>query len=195
MPVAAYGGNILLRSWMLFVDGENFTIRAQRFAQENGILLVEGAFYRKDVFIWLPMISPLSLLAGNLQNPGVRAIYYNSVVADDRLLLQVKEELWKLGFSPQAFKKDSQSKKTKGVDITLTKGTLSHAFLGNYEAAVLVAGDADYVPLVEEVKRLGKLVYIVFFESQGLSPELRRSADQFWDIANNCAGAWKSSHP
>lgn len=69
---------------------------------------------------------------------------------------------------------------------------LSHAFLGNYDAAVLVAGDADYVPLVEEVKRLGKLVHVAFFGSQGLSPELRRSADQFCEIAGDFAAAWKT---
>lgn len=195
MPVSGFGGIVLQRSWMLFVDGENFTIRAQRFAQENAISLVEGSHYRKDVFIWLPGRPPLSPMIGNLQNPGVRAMYYTSVVVDDPLLLQVKDELWGLGFSPQVFKKDSQSKKTKGVDIALTKGMLSQAFFGNYEAAVVVAGDADYVPLVEEVKRLGKLVHIVFFGSQGLSPELRRSADQFCDIASSFTSAWKSPHP
>jgi len=30
---------------------------------------------------------------------------------------------------------------------------LSHAFLDHYEVACLVTGDADYIPLVEEVKR------------------------------------------
>jgi hypothetical protein len=29
---------------------------------------------------------------------------------------------------------------------------------------VLVAGDADYIPLVEAVKRLGKLVWVGFFD-------------------------------
>jgi len=47
---------------------------------------------------------------------------------------------------------------------------LSHAFLNNYDVATLIAGDADYVPLVEEVKRLGKVVYVLFFVSNGLSP-------------------------
>ena len=38
--------------------------------------------------------------------------------------------------------------------------------------AVLVAGDGDYVPLITEVKRLGKVVYVVFFNDYGLSTEL-----------------------
>ena len=44
--------------------------------------------------------------------------------------------------------------RAKGVDIALTKDLLSHAFLDNYDAVVLVAGDGDYVPVVEELKRL-----------------------------------------
>src|SRR4051794_12186407 len=44
----------------------------------------------------------------------------------------------------------------KGVDISLTKDMLVQAFLGNYDIAVLVAADGDYLPVVEEVKRLGK---------------------------------------
>lgn len=68
---------------------------------------------------------------------------------------------------------------------------LSHAFRGNYEAAVLIAGDADYVPLVEEVKRLGKNVYRSFFEFHGLSPELRRSVDSFSDITAQLVQSWK----
>jgi len=32
---------------MLFVDGENFTIRAQEVAQRNGISLTEGDYYKK----------------------------------------------------------------------------------------------------------------------------------------------------
>lgn len=120
--ITGVGGGInpYLRRWMLFVDGENFTIRAQKFAEDNGILLVEGAYHKKDVFIWWPKKSPLSPMAGNLQNPGLRAPYYTSVAGDDLLLTQVKDALWNLGFSPAVFKKDSQSKKTKGVDITLT---------------------------------------------------------------------------
>jgi len=58
---------------------------------------------------------------------------------------------------------------------------LSHAFNVNYEIAVLVAGDEDYVPLVQELKRSGKQVALWFFES-GLSKHLRRECDLFLDI-------------
>jgi uncharacterized LabA/DUF88 family protein len=179
---------------MLFVDGENFTIRAQSFAVENNFSLVEGPHYRKDTFVWLPGRSPTSatvMTSSALQRVGVRASYYTSISGDEPLLTAVRESLWSLGFDPHVFKKDSQSKKTKGVDITLTKDMLSHAFLGNYDDAGLVAGDADYVPLVEEIKRLGKVVHVLFFKSHGLSPELRRSADAFEDISDLFRASWE----
>jgi uncharacterized LabA/DUF88 family protein len=79
-------------------------------------------------------------------------------VGDDPTLDSVRKQISGLGFNPVVFKRDSDQKKAKGVDIALTKDMLSHAFRDNYQIAVLVAGDGDYVPLVEEVKRLGKLV-------------------------------------
>jgi hypothetical protein len=45
----------------------------------------------------------------------------------------------------------------------------------------LVAGDGDYLPLIEEVKRLWKLVYVWFFEA-GLHPSIRLVADHFADL-------------
>jgi uncharacterized LabA/DUF88 family protein len=66
--------------------------------------------------------------------------------------------------SQNVFKKDKQGRKTKGVDITLTRDMLSHAFRGNYDVARLIAGDGDYLPLIEEVKRLGKRVQVCFFD-------------------------------
>jgi uncharacterized LabA/DUF88 family protein len=54
---------------------------------------------------------------------------------------------------------------------------LGHAYRDDYDVAVLFAGDGDYVPLVEEVKRLGKGVRVASFEGSGLSDDLRLAAD------------------
>ena len=40
--------------WMLFVDGENFTIRGQEFVKSLGAQLLEGPFYERDHFLWFP---------------------------------------------------------------------------------------------------------------------------------------------
>jgi uncharacterized LabA/DUF88 family protein len=188
--------NLALRRWMLFVDGENFTFRAQEFAQKHDLNLQEGRYYQRDVFVWLPGIGARDSIVANapvtVQPSAFRAFYYTSTVGDDQRLISVKESLWNLGFHPEVFKKEKQRAKSKGVDIALAKDFLSNAFLDNYDAAVLVAGDADYVPMVNEVKRLGKLVYVIFFHEKGcgLSRVLQTSSDEFFKIDESFTAQW-----
>ncbi len=175
------------RRWMLFVDGENLAIRAQQFAAVNKAKLREGPHYYPDVFIWppdRPSRQVFSSLAELLQPDAIRAYYFTSAVGDEPGLLKIREGLWAMGFQPEVFKKDGKSVKSKGVDIALTTTMLSHAALGNYEAAVLIAGDGDYLPLVTEVKRLGRFVCVAFFQEPGLglNPALRLAADDFMDL-------------
>ena len=58
---------------------------------------------------------------------------------------------------------------------------------------MLVAGDGDYVRAIEEVKRRGKVVYVVFFQGEGagLSPELRLAADTFFDLGPPFEYTWQ----
>ena len=181
--------------WMAFVDGENFTIQAQEVASENGLNLVEGEYFKRDCFIWLPTIPGRGpIVKGDLlgYNPAVRASYYTSVHGSVDLVKEVRESLWRLGFDGHVFKKTRKEEKSKGVDIALSKDMLSHAFMGNFSIAVLVAGDGDYVPLVEEVKRLGKQVFVGFF-SKGLNDELRLASDQFSDMTEPLITSWRAA--
>lgn len=189
-----------LRRWMLFVDGENFTIRAQKLASDKGVSLNEGGHYLKNVFVWLPGIKPTLALTNAADSPikvqdhAIRAYYYTSLAGDEPHLLAVKQALRSLGFQPEVFKKAKAQEKAKGVDIALAKDFLSHAFLGNYDVAVLIAGDGDYVPLITEVKRLGKVVYVAFFRECGLSTELHLAADMFLDMEQFFLERWRKAN-
>ncbi|MBI1973632.1 NYN domain-containing protein [Candidatus Micrarchaeota archaeon] len=66
----------------------------------------------------------------------------------------------------------------KGDDINLAVDMLSLAYENKYDAAILVSGDGDFVPLVERVRSLGKNVTIACFY-RGRSPRLLESC-------NNC---------
>ncbi len=57
MPNLPWPSDPRLRRWVFFVDGENFTIRAQKVAEANDIKLVEGSHHMRDVFVWLPGIA------------------------------------------------------------------------------------------------------------------------------------------
>jgi uncharacterized LabA/DUF88 family protein len=178
---------------MMFVDGENFTIRGQELAQRGGLPLASGPFYLKDVFLWFPHI-PVACtfnIHDMNQERGVRAYYYTSVVGDDDRIGSVKESLWEIGFEPEVFKRQQGQQRSKGVDISLTVDLLGHAYRNGFDAALLVAGDGDYVPLVKEVKRMGKIVDVAFFRESGLNPSLRLACDTFFELDGTLIQGWK----
>ena len=126
-----------------------------------------------------------------LQVRAIRATYYTSVQGDDERLQDVRQRLWSLGFHPEVFKK-AKGERAKGVDITLSRDMLAHAYQDNYDAAVLVTGDGDYIPLVEDVKRQGKNVYCAFFADTGygLNPDLRLAADGYASCGDLVRESW-----
>ena len=184
-----------LRRWMLFVDGENFTIRAQKLAKDKSLKLDEGDFYSPDIFVWIPGTKPTQNMIDSApikaQPFAIRAYFYTSVVGDQQKLINIRRALHSLGFAPEVFKKDKKEEKAKGVDIALARDFLGHAFQNNYDVAVLVAGDGDYVPLVQEVKRLGKTVYLEFFKNYGLNEELYLASDSYFEMEQFFVDQWQ----
>jgi len=185
------------KRWMLFVDGENFVIRAQEFAQGRGLSLERGRYYEPDVFVWFPDHPGThhwpysSSLEQPLEPSAVRSYFYTSVAGNDECIQEVRRLLWSLKLQPEVFKR-AKGGKSKGVDIALTKDMLAHAFFNHYDVAVLMSGDGDYVPLVDEVKRLGKVVCVAAFSSSGLSPALRLSSDAFVDLEAPFEDRWST---
>jgi uncharacterized LabA/DUF88 family protein len=176
---------------MMFVDGENLAIRGRAVADAFGFTLDEGPFFRRNVFLWLPNVKGRANLtdaaAGSvkLQTAAIRAFYYTSVSGSDEVIQGVRRSLRDLDFDPVVFRRPSDPhRKAKGVDISLTKDMLSNAFMSNYDVAFLIAGDGDYVPLVHEVKRLGKVVFVGFFDhpAAGLNEELKIVSDNFFEM-------------
>ncbi len=66
----------------------------------------------------------------------------------------------------------------KGVDIQLTTDLLTHSFKNNYDVAVLVAGDSDYVGALQAVKDNGKHTEVALFGKERTSRPLREVADR-----------------
>jgi hypothetical protein len=81
--------------WMLFVDGENFAIRAKEFAKSRGATFAPGQWYEPDVFLWLPQqrarIAPFPTHGIPLELNGVRAYYYTSVMGDEEKRTAIRE--------------------------------------------------------------------------------------------------------
>ncbi|MBV8549909.1 MAG: NYN domain-containing protein [Acidobacteriaceae bacterium] len=192
---------------MVFIDGENLCIRCQEMLRNSGFEPIDGAYYIRDAFIWWFYNQNIDfphdpLLACNISNHRggyesinvIRAAYYTSMCGDDLKLEQLKERIWEIKMQPVVFKKTRKDGKAKGVDIALTKDMLVQAFFDNYDIAVLVAGDGDYVPVVEEVKRQGKRVVLQFLTAAyGLNPRLKLACDDYSDITATFQNCWSKA--
>lgn len=169
---------------MVFVDGENLTKRYRdlRKQRDKVVHLESSEWYEPDVFLWSEILNQLCDHVG-----VIRKHYYTSAVGSDENLKVIEDQLKAAGIeAPHVFKrpKSGSNRPSKGVDISLAVDMLSHANRKNYDLAILIAGDADYVPLVRAVKAEGSRVFIWFFdEHYGLSRELRMSADHYAEIS------------
>ncbi len=120
-----------------------------------------------------------------------RVTYYDALPGDGVPPNQDLLDYWKaievledvhLGFG--AVKGLKRQARQKGVDVLIAVDMLVGAFSGLFDIAVIVTGDADFVPVVEEVKRRGVMVAIAASASS-LSDDLRRVADRVVDIPQN----------
>lgn len=172
-PTARAGAKV-----MVFVDGENLAIRFKNKLQELKIDDPQPhVAFQPDVFVWSTHLNMLGFTT-----ELIRKYYYTSIQGDTHTVEAIEERLKSIGIEcPRVFKKPKGTRGSKRVDITLATDMLTHAFRKNFDIAILVAGDEDYVPLVEAVISEGRRVYLWFIEN-GLSPLLKRKADHYCDI-------------
>lgn len=181
------------RRLMAFVDGENLVFRYQEMVRA-GFTPHDGIVHEPDTLVWLPGYTFLAQ-----QHQVLRVTYYTYVVGDDQRVALVRQKLQQQKFSthacsflpasltPVVFKKDNRARSGKGVDIQLATDMLSHVFRGNVDSVLLISGDGDYAPLLDEVRRAGVLVYVAALSS-GFSEKLKERADGFGDLDGS---TWK----
>jgi uncharacterized LabA/DUF88 family protein len=84
----------------------------------------------------------------------------------------------------------------KGVDVQLATDLLTHSFKSNYDVAILVAGDNDYVGALQAVKDNGKHVEVALFGKERTSRQLREVADRVIAMDGRfLRGCWKLPMP
>ena len=80
----------------------------------------------------------------------------------------------------------------KGVDVQLATDMITHAFKNNYDVAILVAGDNDFVGAIQAVKDNGKHVEVALFGQERTSRQLRDVADRIIALDGRLLrGCWK----
>jgi uncharacterized LabA/DUF88 family protein len=169
---------------MIFIDGENLVGGYQRLVSE-GRQPTEAVQHLPDVYVWHSSSTALAKVQSVL-----RATYYTYAVGSDETLVDINKAIKAMSFTtvrrsglpqnltPYVFHKQRREVRAKGVDIKLTVDVLTHVHRNNVDAVYLLTGDGDYAPLIEEVLRSGKQVYVSEFSS-GLNPALPKLADDF----------------
>lgn len=183
------------RKMMVFADGENLVCRYQAMLGK-GFIPRDDMAHVKDAYVWCHAYPHEAQ-----QHEVLRATYYTSATGDDARLNQIRDELKELKvgrhrasftpntLSPCVFKKHNKSRSSKGVDIQMCVDILGNVYRGNTDSILIMSGDGDFVPLIEEVKRAGVLVYVTAF-SDGVNPELARSSDSFRTLDDS---TWKQT--
>ncbi|MBK7833859.1 MAG: NYN domain-containing protein [Gemmatimonadetes bacterium] len=167
----------------VFVDGASLRKRAQEFDRElvNPRKLADALVQRLQDWAAIPSSGANTVLG--------RVTYYDAKPDDGTTTAPELAEYWsavellpdtQLGFGALRGL-NRKTPRQKGVDTLIAVDMLVGAFSGLFDVAVLVASDADFVPVVEEVKRRGVMVAVASL-STGLSDDLRRIADRFIEI-------------
>jgi len=86
----------------------------------------------------------------------------------------------------------ARNKRQKGVDMKMGRDMMAAARSGYVEYFALASGDADFIPIVEEIQDLGPKVLILAFKD-ALSQDLARAADRVIDLPDNSDRNWSLS--
>ena len=173
---------------IILADGENLVFRYEELirAGRKPRKLVE---YVEGLLVWHDLVTFVHRIH------FVRVSYYTTFVGDEDALSKSRERICAVSWEdqstidphgtgrlcPHVFKKKCKSQGTKSVDINLTVDAMRHTYNDSIDILYLMSGDGDYLPLVEEVMRQGKRVWVGAFSS-GLEPRLRYVPDKFVDL-------------
>lgn len=177
----------LIKRTLMFLDGENLVARYQS-SLEAGKVAQADVVHERDCFVWSPAFTRWSLL--NV----VRVTYYAVVAGAEDRRTQIEQAIGKISYAcsdgqttgsasivPRVYRKESKERKSRILDIEITIDVLNAARDTPVDSILIASGDGDFAPLLREVQRTGKQVYVAAFSS-GFSPRLHANKDVFVDL-------------
>jgi uncharacterized LabA/DUF88 family protein len=156
----------------LFIDGANFYEGIKRFNKENNTNYTD---FKVDFWKMARLIYKKVCL--------MNILYYNAPFKQqyDKKLYQKQQgffsRLRNTGIKVSLLKRNNYDT-IKGDDVNIAVDILYGALLDCFDWVFLISGDADYIPVIEKIQRLGKKVLVSYFKEY-TSKKLRGKADQF----------------
>jgi len=169
---------VKFRGLMVFVDGTNLLRGIGRNIGLNDL----KAFKPSKEILTLAKSYINTAIMGVSKVDFMRTYWFASYKGSDEDKFNLCEEIRNINCEPLLY--PLRNKREKGVDIALTMSMLTNAFNHNYEIGLLIAGDEDYLELVNEVKRYGIIICGSYFK-EGLSNRLKLSFDGFQYISHS----------
>lgn len=138
-----------------------------------------------------------------------RAIYTFSCTGDDDKAHEMRVQIRNYGFEPIVVREPKNLlqqrettreqhgliEKPKGCDIAIATRMVADAAADLYECCFLFTSDADFLPAIEAVRRMGKVVWVFGYASvlPVRSPYLY-IPDRFIDLRSHLKSALQSKH-
>jgi uncharacterized LabA/DUF88 family protein len=174
-----------------FIDGGYLRAVARQYGKPlvDPRLLADRVAYSGIVQTWRRPGVNAGFTKGNsgLRETGLaRVVYYDARPDEKDYDSSPIAEYWKavevlpeteIGFGALR----GRPRRQKKVDGLIAVDMMVGAFTNLFEVAILIAGDSDFVPVVDEVRRRGVMVVIAAV-SGSLADELKRAADRIWLI-------------
>ena len=141
---------------------------------------------------WTQLYNPLKLAEKLSGNRELVAVYFYCVPPPAWLLSEGEESKRKHAMASKYYSAveklpkvelkygylqgDKSDPHEKNVDTQISSDMVAHAALGQYDTAILVSNDGDYLSAVTNTKKLGKRVELLFFRGY-MSGALRKNCD------------------
>ncbi len=137
-----------------------------------------------------------------------RSVYACSCTGDDNKAHQMRVEVRECGFEPIVIRERKQLKaqragalkqhglmeKAKGCDIALATRMVADAAAELYDHCLLFTSDADFLPAVEAVRRMGKIVWVFGYRAAlPKRSEYLYVPDRFIDLGEFIKQVWQNN--
>jgi len=161
---------------MIFVDGENLAIRFKELLNQYELQKPDHIVEIPNVFVWSEVINKF-LEHRNI----IRKYYFTSCVGDENKIQEIESFIRKEGFEAPRVFKGSRGRKSKRVDIAMATEILLHGFRDNYDYALIITGDEDFIPAIKAISNEGKRILLWYLNSS-TNQSLIRCADHVYNL-------------
>jgi len=175
----------MLEETLVFVDGENLSIRYKEMLKEGRKPLATNVV-NGGSFIWSN-----NMFSKNSWNIK-RVSYYTSVTGSDDAILDLRKNISTTTYTsndgsmrrtsqliPFVRKKSNKSRKESVCDIAIAVDVMRACYNDHAPTIYIMSGDGDFVPLYNEVVHAGKHIYAAAFSS-GQHEEIPLVVDEFF---------------